>query len=492
MLDDYTLSFGRIIYERLIKRGDEVVIINSDDQPVTGNQLLNRVRAAAFELADQNTKAADRVVICVVDNVDALVCLIACWHLCATPVLIDFRTPTSQRSKISKLVSAKYIIEDRHPKGADDYDYIMWDDIRHGTTPIETDYPDFEALARVPAFLSLSSGTTGFPKAYVQSHAQVAGKILTRQKLEGTGNGKFFTPMTLSFSATRQVVLNYLAYEGKVVFGKPLFSTGELVEWILSVAPTACALPPPIIRNLVAEVGEQKNAIFPSLKVLRSIGGPASVEDKLGAYRNLTIGYRMGYSSSLTGVATVLAGNNLLKKPETTGLPIPGIKIEISDPVTLKPLPTGQSGLIKVQTPYLSSEIIHYNENEDCNEFLDEGWASAGDLGFLDADGFLTLTGRLGDMIVRGGVNIAPQELENTLRLHQNVDDVAILGIEDEDFGEEVAAFFVSKTATEKELYQLCMQEISPERRPRIIKLVDRLPYNLNNKLDRNKLRSLL
>jgi len=314
----------------------------------------------------------------------------------------------------------------------------------------------------------------------VQSHAQVASKILTRQKLEGTGGGTFFTPMTLSFSATRQVVLNYLAFEEKVIFGKPLFSTSELVEWILSVSPTACALPPPIIRNLVVEVGEQKTAIFPSLKVLRSIGGPASVEDKLGAFRNLTNGYRMGYSSSLTGVATVLAGNNLLKKPTSTGVPIPGIKIEISDPVTMKPLPLGESGLIKVQTPYIASKIIHYNENEICNEFIDQGWASAGDLGFLDTDGFLTLTG------------IAPQELENTLRLHQSVDDVAVLGIEDEDFGEEIVAFFVSKTATEKELYEFCMQEISPERRPRIIKLVDRLPYNLNNKLERNKLRSLI
>ena len=95
-------------------------------------------------------------------------------------------------------------------------------------------------------------------------------------------------------------------------------------------------------------------------------------------------------------------------------------------------------------------------------------------------------------MIVRGGVNIAPQEIENTLRAHPSVDDVAILGIKDEDFGEEVAAIFVSQTATEKELYALCMRQIAPESRPRIIKLVDQLPYNLNNKLDRNKLRSLL
>jgi len=407
-------------------------------------------------------------------------------------VLIDFRTPATQRSKISLLVSARFTIEDRHPKGADDYEYVMWADIRDGNKLIDTDFPEFDALARVPAFLSLSSGTTGFPKAYVQSHAHVAGKIMTRQKLEGTGGGTFYTPMTLSFSATRQVVINYLAFEDKVVFGKPLFSTSELVENILSVSPTACALPPPIIRNLVAEVGEQTEPIFSGLKVLRSIGGPATVEDKLGAYKNLTNGYRMGYSSSLTGVTTVLAGENLLKKPETTGVPIDGIKIEIVDPDTFARLPEGESGLIKVQTPYLASRIIHFNETEDSNEFLDNGWASAGDLGFMDTDGFLTLTGRLGDMIVRGGVNIAPQELENILRKHPIVDDVAIFGVEDDDFGQEVAAFFVSKTASEKDLYELCMQEISFERRPRVIKLVDRLSYNLNNKLERTKLAALL
>ncbi|MEO9517950.1 MAG: class I adenylate-forming enzyme family protein [Paracoccaceae bacterium] len=492
MIDTKTLSFGRTLYERLVKRDDDIVIIDSDDRAVTANQLLQRSRAVAHELSNRYLKAADRVVISISDNVDALVCIIACWYLCATPVLIDFRTPPAQRQKISQLVSAKFSIEDRHPKGAGDYDHVTWNDIGQGNKLLEADFPDFEALALVPAFLSLSSGTTGFPKAYVLSHAQVGGRILTRHQLEGSGTGTFYTPMTLSFSATRQVVLNYLAYEGKVIFGKPLFSASELVESILDAAPTGCALPPPIIRNLVAEVGDRKNVIFPSLNVLRSIGGPASIEDKLGAYKNLTKGYRMGYSSSLTGVATVLAGENLLKRPETTGVPIDGINLEICDPDTLAPLPVGQSGLIKVQTPYLSAKIITHNDTQASNEFLDDGWASAGDLGFLDADGFLTLTGRLGYMIVRGGVNIAPQEVENTLRAHPSVDDVAILGIEDEDVGEEVAAIFVSKTATEKELFALCMRQIAPESRPRIIKLVEQLPYNLNNKLDRNKLRSLL
>ena len=362
MIDTGTLSFGRILYERLTKRADEIVIIDSDDRSVTANELLQRSRAVAFELSNNNLEAADRAVICITDNVNALVCIIACWYLRATPVLIDFRTPAAQRQKISQLVSAKFTIEDRHPKGAENYGHVTWNDIGQRRNELQADFPDAQELARVPAFLSLSSGTTGFPKAYVLSHAQVGGRILTRHQLEGSGMGTFYTPMTLSFSATRQVVLNYLAYEGKVIFGKPLFNANELVESILKTAPTGCALPPPIIRNLVGEVGDRTSVIFPSLKVLRSIGGPASVEDKLGAYKNLTNGYRMGYSSSLTGVATVLAGEDLLRRPETTGVPIDGIKLEICDPDTLAPLPIGRSGLIKTQTPYLSTRIITYDD----------------------------------------------------------------------------------------------------------------------------------
>lgn len=483
---------GTLIYERLIHRGEEIVIVDSDDRAVSAAALLNRARFTATILTNNGVRAGDRVVICVVDNVDTLAISVACWFLSATATVIDFRTSASHRSIITSLVNARLVIESRHIAGSDNYPYLVWDEQWRKAPLTKLDFPSQNDLDRVPAFLSLSSGTTGFPKAYVQTHRQIADRICMRQLLEGTEEGSFFTPMTLAFSATRLMVLNYLAFEDRVIFGKPLFSAKELIDKIQTISPSACAFPPPVIRSLLKEVGAVGSPIFPNLKVLRSIGGPASNEDKLSAYKNLSHGYRMSYSSGLTGTATFLSGNDVLEKTSTSGKPLNGITIEIVDPNTMEKMPSGEIGLIKVYSPYLAAEVIHHKLDTSGTEVLEIDYAFPGDLGFLDADGFLTVTARQSDVIVRGGVNVAPQELENELRSHSIVNDVAVVGIQDDDVGEEIAAFIVTDNASEQDIHELCMRAFSFDRRPRIIKIVDRLPYNLNGKIERKKLRDFL
>ncbi|MBN9275177.1 MAG: long-chain fatty acid--CoA ligase, partial [Mesorhizobium sp.] len=243
-----------------------------------------------------------------------------------------------------------------------------------------------------------------------------------------------------------------------------------------------------VISRLVREVGERSAALLPDVAVLFSIGGPATPDDKLAAYRNLSPGYRINYSSSLTGAISSLSDADLLAKPASAGRPLADVRIEIVDPDG-RPLGTGQNGLIKAWTPTMVSAVMLAGNKPFIDpKVMGPGWGIPGDIGFIDDEGFLTIVDREADMIVRGGVNVAPQELEKLIRQHPKVRDVAVAGFPDATMGQEIAAFIVAEPAGQAEIEAFLRANIASDRRPREIRIVTSLPYSDNGKLLRRKL----
>ncbi|PWW03494.1 acyl-CoA synthetase (AMP-forming)/AMP-acid ligase II [Hoeflea marina] len=484
-------AIGTLLHANLAARHDSIVV-ETAERAFTGADLLRRSAGVARVLAENGLSRGDRALFFLVGNEDALVCSLACWWLCATPVLMDFRSPAAQRRRIAELLGARLIVEQRRPSGEEQYESLIWNETWCERPAWDAPWPQQDDLDAVPAFMSLSSGTTGLPKAYVHSHQRSTGRVLDRESTGESTGGLIFTPMNLSFAATRNMVMAGLHYGARIRFASPLFSAGELVEMIAASGATACALPPPLIRNLAREVGERSTPFFDRLVMLRSIGGPASAEDKLEAYTRLSRGYVMTYASGLTGTATQLGGPDLLSHTASVGRPLRTVRIEIVDPETLRPLGTGQAGLIRVWTPNLADDVIEAAEGAPNTERWGEGWGIPGDFGRLDAEGYLTIVGREADMIVRGGVNVAPQEIENLLRKDPRIVDVGVVGIDDPAYGQEIAVFIVAESGEEADFHVLCMSLLASDRRPRIIRLVKRLPYNANGKLVRNELRAML
>src|SRR5690606_26060988 len=125
---------------------------------------------------------------------------------------------------------------------------------------------------------------------------------------------------------------------------------------------------------------------------------------------------------------------------ETVGTALPGVEIQIVDPTTGQPVPTGHIG--EVCTRSISVMVGYYGDPDATRETIDpDGWLHTGDLGSLDTDGYLRINGRLKDMIIRGGENVYPREVEDVLFEHHGVADVAVVGIPDAEWGETVAAF---------------------------------------------------
>ncbi|MFC4025210.1 class I adenylate-forming enzyme family protein [Oceanobacillus longus] len=197
-----------------------------------------------------------------------------------------------------------------------------------------------------------------------------------------------------------------------------------------------------------------------------------------------------GYGVTETGTLTIMTPEMHTRKPGSCGRPYKNVFISIRND-NGEELPVRENGEIWIKSP---QTIDRYINSEPLGEdTLDKaGYFKVGDVGYLDEDGYLYITGRKKDMIISGGVNIYPREIEDALQKHPHVSIAAVIGIPNEDFGEEVKAFCEVKenqTITENELMEFCKNELASYKCPRTIEFVNALPRNAMGKIMKHKLR---
>jgi fatty-acyl-CoA synthase len=175
----------------------------------------------------------------------------------------------------------------------------------------------------------------------------------------------------------------------------------------------------------------------------------------------------------------------------TVGRTIPGFEAKIVDVETGKELPDGKQGELCGRGHGVM--IGYYNMPDKTAEAIDsDGWLHTGDLAIREPNGYYRITGRLGDMIIRGGENIYPREIEERLHEHSAVEDVQVVGIPDRRFGEEVLVWVKIKTgssATEDELRDFCREALAHFKVPRVWKFVDSFPTTVTGKIQKFKIR---
>ena len=236
-------------------------------------------------------------------------------------------------------------------------------------------------------------------------------------------HGKLISVIPMSFSGSRNHILSQLLDGATIYFYPPLFSAGALIEAVRSRGATSLAVVPTILRALLEEPSRNGTYLFPGLDSLYCFGAPILPDEKRRARAMLSRHFVEGYSSSLAGRMTVLYGADIDARPETVGRVLPHVKLEIVDEDN-RPLPAGELGAIRVRSPAVARAI--YGNVRDSGDQLKDGWAYPGDTGAVDGEGFLELMGRSSDMIIRGGVNVHPSEVEAVLAELAGVKDVAV------------------------------------------------------------------
>jgi acyl-CoA synthetase (AMP-forming)/AMP-acid ligase II len=180
-----------------------------------------------------------------------------------------------------------------------------------------------------------------------------------------------------------------------------------------------------------------------------------------------------------------------LRRLRSIGKPLADVEVKVVDEEE-RELPIGEIGELWVRTPRV---MKGYGTKEGTTSPLRDGWLPTRDMGWIDADGYIFLAGRKDDMIIRGGENIAPAEVESVLYAHPDVDEAAVIGVADEEWGQRVGAVVVPRAGTsltDEQLVDFCKQRLASFKTPEIVRFVAELPKNQMGKVLKKDLRAEL
>ncbi|MEO7762278.1 MAG: AMP-binding protein [Casimicrobiaceae bacterium] len=341
-----------------------------------------------------------------------------------------------------------------------------------------------------PALLMYTSGTTGVPKGALLSHANLLAAARSVGQWHGlTPDDRVLSSLPL-YHVNGQVIATVTPFvSGGSIIAPHRFSVGnwwQLVKWY---QPTWLNMVPTIIAYLLNAAEPGRTHLFPQVRFGRSASAPLPPDQHRAFERTFGIGVieAMGMTESAS-VVFCNPQDRAQRKLGTPGLPC-GVEARViaRDGATL---PDDETGELMLRGPNVMQ--AYYKSPEQTRAALDsDGWLHTGDLGYRDADGFYFVTGRIKELIIKGGENIAPREIDEALLKHPAVLEAAAVGIPDPNYGQEILACIVLKpgyTCDELTLRAHCMVELGRYKTPRDFRFVIELPKGPSGKVQRLRL----
>jgi fatty-acyl-CoA synthase len=348
-----------------------------------------------------------------------------------------------------------------------------------------------------PINIQYTSGTTGFPKGATLSHHNIL-------------NNGYFVGQGCGYTEADRVCIPVPFYH---CFGMVLGNLACTTHGACIVLPDAAFDPTSVLETVQAErctslygvptmfIAELEHPGFArydltSLRTGIMAGSPCPVEvmkQVVSAMHmdEVTICYGMTETSP---VSTQTGADDVLdKRVSTVGRVHPHVEVKISDPVTGATVPRGQPG--ELLTRGYSVMLGYWDDVERTAEAIDTTrWMHTGDLATMDDEGYVNIVGRIKDMIIRGGENVYPREVEEFLYTHPDVSDVQVIGLPDAKYGEEIMAWVKLRegaTTTGDELREYCRAKIAHFKVPRYVKLVEGFPMTVTGKIQKFKMREV-
>ncbi len=348
-----------------------------------------------------------------------------------------------------------------------------------------------------PINIQYTSGTTGFPKAVVLSHHNLL-------------NNAFFSARAMHFGAQDRLAVPVPFYHcfGMVLANLLCLSVGaceviacehfEAEAVLRAIHQERCTAVHGVPTMFIAEL-EQPNFKQYDLSSLRTgiMAGapcPPALMKRVIAEMHCTeilIGYGETEASPLTHLTS--ADDNFQRRTETVGTNLPHQEVKVVETQSGQTLPCGRVGEVCFRGYHLMRG--YYGDEAASRKAIDSaGWLHSGDLGTMDGDGYLRITGRLKDMIIRGGENIYPAEIEEFLFTHPKVAQVAVFGVPDAFYGEAVMAWIqlrAGQSASEQEIKDFCQGQIAHFKVPKYVWFVDEFPTTVTGKLQKFRMREI-
>jgi long-chain acyl-CoA synthetase len=456
-----------------VKRQDKVALLMHNNLEFV--EMYNGLARIGVISVPVNFRLVEKELTYVIDNSDAVALVVG-----------DDLVKSVDFDKLPRLRKDNVIVVGSNvPPGFRSYEQFL--------APMPDTEPEVELSEADIFYFGYTSGTTGFPKGAMiktrNTMEVVRNAILRNTGRKGVDMSQrvFLAIMPLCHSNSIWATLITLWMGGtNVVFPSGKFDPEKVLATIEKERVTTSSMVPTMITRIL-ELPDEVRARYDisSLTSLGSSSAPLHTKTKEAAlefFRNAS--FSEGYGSTETGALTTLRHKDQKRKVRSIGLPNPGITIKLVDEDGNLVTEPGKIGTLWAKTP--AAFAGYYKDPEKTKAAIDGEWVTAGDMAFVDDEGFYFLADRKNDMIISGGENIYPLEIEEVVVQHPAVAEVAVVGVPNEKWGEEVKAVVVLKEdaqTSEEDILDFCKGRLAGYKRPRSVDFVDDLPKTATGKI---------
>lgn len=500
---------------------DQEILVFGEHRATYG-QVLSRVRRLASALAARGVGRGDRVGVLATNSHGYVECYYAAAMAGATFVPLNYRAKLHElEHMISKAEPKILFFEERYREtldklqglpgdmqrvtmgaAGDDAAAAFEDVIASGSD----DFEDAEVDESDTSILMYTSGTTSLPKGVLLTFGDFTAYVVgTVDMADGEPRGAALNCVPLYHIAGATNIMTSL-WTGRKLVLLPQFEPGEWLEAVQREKITHAFVVPTMMKKIL-DHPEFSSFDLSSLTNLSYGGAPMPLPVIRRALESFptSVGFVNAFGQTeTTSTLTVLGPDDhrltgdaekdelVLRRLTSIGRPLPDVEVKVVDEAGTA-LGKNETGEILVRTPRVMKGYA--GDVKGGAKTDDDGYLHTRDLGFIDDEGYVFLVGRADDMIIRGGENIAPAEVEGVLQTHPAVDEVAVLGLENEEWGQIVAAAVVlraGESATPDDLSEHCRARLATFKKPELVQIIDELPRNPLGKILRNELRKHL
>ncbi|WP_028660808.1 class I adenylate-forming enzyme family protein [Nocardioides insulae] len=468
---------------------------------LTFGQLHESYRCVATGLRNQGIRRGDRVALYLRNGLEWIESLFAITALGAIAVPVNVLLTGRDVSRILSIVQPTALIADSDTlealgdiEGVPDITVVVGDRPAQGGVSFdelrqtEAEVPGVEGSPEDPAMIYFTSGTTGVPKGAVHTHHTLCWNTLHQiRDLEVSSDERFLVVPSLTWGAGLHDVTLALTWEGgcNVILPTGGSTLERIVDTVCTERITRTLLVPTLLKELILREDLLERLRTSCLRRVMSGAEPldlALLERLSEALPDIAITQTYGMTE-FPMIATVTTAEDARKHPGKAGRASSIITLGVCTPDG--EIRDRGAGEIVFRSP--ATTIGYYEAAEQTAEAFRDGWFHSGDLGEIDEDGYLTVTGRLKDMIVSGGLNVYPREIESVLAEIPGVAEVAVIGKPDKRWGEVPVAVVTRRQGsalTDTEVLDFCRREFSGFRRPRTAVVRDEpLPRTVTGKI---------
>jgi acyl-CoA synthetase (AMP-forming)/AMP-acid ligase II len=480
--------------------GDRVAVVNGEES-LTYTELFDAAGAAA---AEASTAGVERLAVLDVSSLAVPVGLFAGAWAGLPFVPLNYRLTGAELDALVGQIAPSYLVTEEsrveHLAHLPETTVVTRDAFLERARSGAAGEPTWSMDPDETAILLFTSGTTGPPKAAVLRHKHLVSYILGSVEFGAAAEDDAALVSVPPYHIAGVAAIASSVYAGRRIVQLPNFTAEGWIELARAERVTNAFVVPTMLARIVDALGDAASADLPHLRAISYGGGkmPQSVIEKamtLFPDADFTNAYGLTETSSTITIlgpddhraAAASDDPKIRRRIISVGRALPSVEVEIRDDEG-KPLGPDERGEIYVRGEQVSGEYLGRGSRLDA-----DGWFPTRDGGSMDADGFLFIEGRVDDIIVRGGENISPGEVEDVLLEHDAVADAAVVGIPDEQWGEAVAAAVVTaegRSVSADELRSWVVEHLRSSRAPQHIDFCAELPYNETGKLLRRKVRA--